>query len=312
MSRIITVANQKGGSGKSTCVQIKANIFSQDPYNLTILVIDLDPQVTQLQTRWEDLQIYDHLPTFDVITLSVEGYIEFLENLIDDSTSNNNIIDKGILIGRNGLDAKNRNCFATNFKRIVERSGDNDLVADEQILYNYNGGNFLENYDIILIDMPGSIKSDTDLSSILTTSDGVIIPYKPNPKDKKSTATFIKILKSMAEVRKNNFNLDMQIAAYINEHRNTKNFNVEKALTDDLGSFDIQLFNAHLRVRNTYVELDTMSASLFQKAIDEMKNKKDNNVNQNIELKNFTKELEKYITNLFGKPSILNLNLQTA
>jgi len=309
MSRIITVANQKGGSGKSTCVQIKANIFSQQPYNLKVLVIDLDPQVTQLQTRWEDLKKYDHLPTYDVITLGVESYIDFLENLIDGSSSNNNIIDKGILIGKNGLDAKNRNCFITNFSRIVERSGNNDLLADNQILYNYSGGDFLDNYDIILVDMPGSIKSDADLSSILTTSDGVLIPYKPNPKDKKSTATFIKILKSMAEVRKNNFNLDMQISAYINEHRNTKNFNVEKSLTDDLGMFDIQLFNAHLRVRNIYVELNTMSPSLFQKS--EIELVKDKNINENIEIKNFTKVLEKYITDLFEKPSILHLNLQT-
>lgn len=308
MCRIITVANQKGGSGKSTCVQFNANVFSQKPYNLKVLVVDLDPQVTQLQTRWEDLQKYDQLPTYDVITLSVEDYIQLLENLIDGS--NSSIIDKGVLIGNNGIDEKKRKCFVTNFNRVVERSGDNDLIADRQILYNYNGGDFLENYDIILVDMPGSIKSDADLSSILTTSDGVIIPYKPNPKDKKSTATFIKILKSMAEVRKNNFNLNMQIAAYINEHRNTKNFNVEKSLTDDLGMFDIQLFSAHLRVRNIYVELDTMSASLFQKSETELK--KDKNINENIEIKNFTKELENYITDLFDKPSFVHLNLQTA
>lgn len=68
-SKIITIANQKGGCGKTTITIQLAGAFSKD--NLKILVVDADPQATA--TRWISNAPEDGLSLVHVIGLSATG-----------------------------------------------------------------------------------------------------------------------------------------------------------------------------------------------------------------------------------------------
>jgi len=109
--RIVTVANQKGGAGKTTTVMNLASILSE---NSRVLVADVDPQKSS--AWWAD-RAGTNLP-FDVV---------------DDTNP-------------------------SNLARLRE----------------------LE-YDVVLVDTPGSLEGKDVLATVLTASDFVILPTEPSP-----------------------------------------------------------------------------------------------------------------------------------
>lgn len=109
--RIVTIANQKGGAGKTTTVMNLASILSE---NSRVLVADVDPQKSS--AWWADRAGSD-LP-FDVV---------------DDTNP-------------------------SNLSRLRELQ-----------------------YDVVLVDTPGSLEGRDVLATVLTESDFVILPTEPSP-----------------------------------------------------------------------------------------------------------------------------------
>ena len=67
---VMSFANQKGGSGKSTVTLLAANALSQKPYNLKVLVIDADLQRTITKEREADRKVVKKFP-YEVISSSL-------------------------------------------------------------------------------------------------------------------------------------------------------------------------------------------------------------------------------------------------
>ena len=109
--RIVTIANQKGGAGKTTTVMNLASILSETS---RVLVADVDPQKSS--AWWADRAGSD-LP-FDVV---------------DDTNP-------------------------SNLARLRELQ-----------------------YDVVLVDTPGSLEGRDVLATVLTESDFVILPTEPSP-----------------------------------------------------------------------------------------------------------------------------------
>lgn len=51
--------NQKGGVGKSTLTALVANALAADPFNLSVIVLDVDPQRSLIRRRLMDLDGYN-------------------------------------------------------------------------------------------------------------------------------------------------------------------------------------------------------------------------------------------------------------
>jgi chromosome partitioning protein len=79
MGRIISIANMKGGTGKTTVSVMIATALSQKPFNLKTCVIDLDQQKSVVGIRNLDLRAYQT----DVVPFEVFDYrIADLQNNI--------------------------------------------------------------------------------------------------------------------------------------------------------------------------------------------------------------------------------------
>lgn len=66
MSKIISIANQKGGTGKTTVTCLLANALAAPPFGLRVLVIDCDPQQSIARRRLADQRSTDQIPTYQV------------------------------------------------------------------------------------------------------------------------------------------------------------------------------------------------------------------------------------------------------
>jgi chromosome partitioning protein len=108
--RIVTIANQKGGAGKTTTVMNLASILAETS---RVLVADVDPQ--QSSTWWSDRA--DELP-FEVVSDTNPANLARLRDL---------------------------------------------------------------DYDVVLVDTPGSLEGRDVLATVLQTSDFVILPTEPSP-----------------------------------------------------------------------------------------------------------------------------------
>jgi len=293
--RIITFGNQKGGCGKTTGVQLFANIFSQAPFNVRILVIDLDTQITITETRWADLKASDAVPKYDVLTMSIEDGIEFFKSGLDRMTEGNPVHD-----------FKDRPCFKTQISRTINKPGGVVVEAPDQLLYNYTAGSPIdENYDMILVDMPGTIMVKAMLAPMLAISDGIIIPFKPTEKDMRSTIAFIKVVSALRAVRHKR-GLKQVIHAYINEHRNTLKFRNALKLDDIFERQEVHLLDTSLRVRDLYTGINTMMPSLYQRAETDQSDK---HINQWSEIRKITREWQAFYAEVSKNPSLMEPSL---
>jgi len=253
--RVITFGNQKGGCGKTTGVQLFANVFSQAPMGLKILVLDLDTQITITESRWGDLKNNTAAPAYDVLTMDIADGISFFKNHLDE-----------VVQGSTAVDEQGRACFQSNYNRTVKKPGGISVDIPKQLLYLHQSGHTIyETYDLILVDMPGTIMAKAQLAPMLAISDGIMIPFKATEKDMRSTISFIKVVNALRRVRKDR-GLELEVAAYINEHRDTLKFRKALKLDRPFEKQEVQLFETSLRVRDLYSGLGTMMPSLLTQA----------------------------------------------
>lgn len=93
MSKIIAFGNQKGGVGKTTCTALVANCLSQSPFNLDVIVIDIDNQKSLSTARQLDIDYYDKIPPYKILSLDVETFEREIKEL--DKTNDIILIDTG-------------------------------------------------------------------------------------------------------------------------------------------------------------------------------------------------------------------------
>ena len=147
MSKIISIANQKGGVGKTTtAINVSSLIAAAEK---KILLIDIDPQANSssgLGISNNDPSVYEVLIGNENITdVIIDSYMPFLDLL----PSNINLVGAEI--------------------EMV------DMEGREQLLHNALQ-KVVDNYDYIVIDCPPSLGLLT-LNS-LTASDSVLIPVQ--------------------------------------------------------------------------------------------------------------------------------------
>jgi len=292
--KIITYANQKGGSGKTTGVQLAANILSAAPFNKKILVLDLDPQLSTYKSSKESLRQNPTNPHYDILAITLQDANILIQNL-------HKMFCFDEFVGENGLTGLN-----TKIERKVSLPGKVDIIAENQILYLFkNNLSYLDAYDLILIDLPGTLVSNQEIAGPLLLSDMVVVPFKATDKDVASTLTFMDVIYALKKVRKSK-GLDQIIFTYINEHKLTTDYRKVKKLLDHFKNNGVHTSNVNLSNRKVYATIDTVGKSIFQTAINAIATK---NINQNLEIKNFTKELINLLAELENLTGTVDLSL---
>lgn len=81
MAKIITVGNQKGGVGKSTICAMVANALAADPFNLTVTVLDVDPQRSLARQRVADLEQFTGKTPYKIEAATVDDVLEAITDL---------------------------------------------------------------------------------------------------------------------------------------------------------------------------------------------------------------------------------------
>lgn len=81
MAQILTFGNQKGGVGKSTCAMLSAAALSQEPFNYKTAIIDVDRQQSIAQRRAYDLQDFEGILPFDVISYNFQTFTHKIEEI---------------------------------------------------------------------------------------------------------------------------------------------------------------------------------------------------------------------------------------
>lgn len=280
--KTITFSNQKGGVGKTTAVTMLANIFSLPPFNKSILVIDQDAQISTYNCRKRDLEIFDDIPSYDVITLNTKDTEIFFTEAIN-----------GKLTGNIKEDNKKRVYYETILTRKYNLIGEKNINIENQSLYNFDPNKSIEqNYDYIFLDMPGTLASEDNLKGVLLASDAIVMPFKPSSKDLESTFTFIEIMLKIRKHRKE-YNLELPMYSFLNEHLNTNDFTIAKQFDDFFTNNDITFSKVHLRRRNVYLRIGTIMKSLYETAIEDANN--DKNISQSAEIKKFTNEFKTFL-----------------
>lgn len=81
MSKVITFANQKGGVGKSTLTSLTASALSQEPFNYSVFVADVDQQQSLARRRLSDLQNSERIPPYKLEFKTLPQLVSELEEI---------------------------------------------------------------------------------------------------------------------------------------------------------------------------------------------------------------------------------------
>ena len=189
-TRILAFANQKGGTGKSTCCGAFAEGLTRKGYN--VLVIDLDPQGNLSFTMGAD----DTLPCADTLLApnSAQGASQDLEAYIQ-HPAYVDLIASGRIGEKNALEARAKEIS-------TDTAGGPWRLADA--IAPAAG-----TYDFILLDTPPNMESLT--VNALAAADDVIIPCDMDVQSAKGFGVFLEYIRRFQRY----MNRDLRLAGVL-------------------------------------------------------------------------------------------------
>ena len=214
-SRIITITNQKGGTGKTSTSLFLAYGLAERGYK--VLVIDLDQQADTTFSMTHN-KSYDHSKTsFEVVTRQITAAqaVIPINLLVDLIPANKKLAQLDVALFQNGI-----------YKA--------DLL--QQALKPLK-----ENYDFILIDTPPALGMAT--TNALTASDFVIIPTQAD-------IYSIKGLADLADTIRQIPNKKLKVAGILigrYDSRTVYSKAVAKTLSEGAKTLNTKIFDAKIR-----------------------------------------------------------------
>jgi len=290
---VISIANFKGGVGKTTTVVNLSTILSFYGFNVLLVDFDIQGNTTSMfdiyrykknPSKKPDLSIVDLEQIYDlsrsdfkysIVDLLCEIENDDIKNLIKENIVNLN--DRVKTRGR--LDMfPNDSCIenALKFEDIetkLKTYGNINQVLDEVLSYVKN------DYDFVIIDTPPSIKLDLRMAVLAT--DYFIIALTPDKMAKDGISSFVVPIEMNSKAYRKLKNKDIvilggimnQYQSNINIHRFNKELIEEElintVMNSDLG--DTSLFKQFIKIDNILKESQTdMGAVLLYDPTNEL------------------------------------------
>lgn len=214
---IITVANQKGGVGKSTITALLATSFHHLS-DVSVCIIDCDHQQTLLRMRERDLK-----------------YVALLRQEYEEAKQ------EGIAVEDlpEGIDAPVYPVIKAELDKLV------DMLKEVSA-----------QYDVIFLDVPGlldfggelSEATKTILKQIYLSTDMLLIPLTPSRLDIDSTQQFVDYSNEVVKLKRAH-GLDMKLYAVVNRANRTIE---NKYLADVAETEGLHLFDTRIRDLTRY------------------------------------------------------------
>lgn len=206
MSKIIAFGNQKGGVGKTTCTVLVANSLSQSPFNLNIVVVDIDKQKSLSTARQLDLDYHERAAPYKILSLDVETFEREIREL--DKKNDIVLIDTGGRLDKDSI-SQERVLAYCDFLFIPFTPG------------NYNLDSSLDYLKFVL-----NIRDKRNSTSRKLQLIGFINKYRARSRARRQLSEEISDLKKFAKVEfmKNNLN-DYSLFSEVDTFENIYNEN---------------------------------------------------------------------------------------
>lgn len=183
MSKIIVIANQKGGVGKTTTsINLSSSLAH---FNRKVLLIDLDPQGNSSRGMGVDITLINK-SIFDVLT----GDVDINSAIRKTSTKNLDLLPSKLLLA--------------SIDTLIAGKNDKSFEAFKTTLSQIK-----KNYDYIIVDCPPSLGFLT--LNAMVAANSILIPVQCEYFAMEAVA---QILASVTNVQ-NNFNPDLTIEGFL-------------------------------------------------------------------------------------------------
>lgn len=237
MAKIITVANQKGGCGKTTLALNLGSALSRMDYK--VCLIDCDPQANMTMALGYEQP--DELPV-TIHTLIIE--------IINDEVKTDK---KDFMLNSQNIDFIPANIELSTIENILVNS-----ISRENVLKKFL--NRIKNdYDFIIIDTMPSLNFMT--INAMNAADSILIPMQPQYFSAKGLEL---LLSTIANVRKN-LNRKLKIEGILmTMYDNRLNFHKEiiEVINENYGK-NVRIFKTKIPISIRVTEMQARAQSVF-------------------------------------------------
>lgn len=242
MSKVIAVANQKGGVGKTTTGVELAFGFARE--GKSVLVIDADSQGSATILLNEPEPDYIETPVYaDVLQLYMDG----------EEVPNH---EYGILHHEEGVDFLPGNYLTSEKEIPLFAATQRELVLKKYV------DTIREDYDYIIIDCPPSLSMF--FINILTAADTVLIPVSPEYLSAKGLEQLISSIAKMRKLLNRSLTISGIIFTKVDMRNSDSKDNME--LVKSAFSEQIHIFDTYIPNGVRAAELPKTGESIFKYA----------------------------------------------